>query len=107
MTYLSRLETLIAAFVVALFTPLVIAQAPERMAQKVINSAGKSCPEITQLQPLGTIGTDGAALIAVACSDGSQYALKLFEDDRFEYISTCSILEDQARQEGRDFQCFP
>ena len=95
--------------VVALFLAVGLAsneasaQSAEVQAQQTINKAGKSCPSVTDMRGASKIQGGDAVVIAVACSDGSQHALKLITStNQLSYISSCSNLEARNTK----FECF-
>jgi len=75
---------------------LALAPAKAQLAQQafqiVINRAGNDCPNIEATRALG-IGSNGDALVAVACTNGGRHVVSIHGDNSVSYMSACQVFE--------------
>lgn len=76
------------------------AQLAQRAFQIVISRAGNECQNIETTRALGT-GSNGDALVAVACANGGRHVVSIHSDNSVSYMSSC-----QAFEAGTGLVCF-
>jgi len=87
-----------------LLLALAVAPAKAQLAQQafqiVITRAGGACQNIETTRALGT-GSNGDALVAVACAGGGRHVVSIHSDNSVSYMSSC-----QAFEAGTGLMCF-
>ncbi|MFD2113899.1 hypothetical protein [Thiorhodococcus fuscus] len=76
-------------------------QLAERLFQAAISRFGGPCQGIERTRALGT-GSNGAALVAVACTKGGRHVLRIHADNTVSYMSPCADFESLT-----GLRCFP
>ena len=87
-----------------LLLALAVAPAKAQLAQQafqiVITRAGGACQNIETTRALGT-GSNGDALVAVACANGGRHVVSIHNDDSVYYMTSC-----QKFEAGTGLACF-
>jgi hypothetical protein len=76
------------------------AQLAQQAFQIVITRAGNDCQSIETTRALGR-GSNGDALVAVACTKGGHHVVSIHSDNSLSYMSSCEAFET-----GTGLTCF-
>ena len=76
------------------------AQTALQIFQSTIAARGIGCDAVAKAEPIGT-GSNGDALVAVACSGGGQHVVRIRRDNSVSYMSSCADLKARTA-----IQCF-
>ena len=90
----------LCGLVLALAVAPAKAQLAQQAFQIVITRAGNDCRSIETTRAIGT-GSNGDALVAVACANGGRHVISIHSDNSVSYMSSC-----QAFEAGTGLVCF-
>lgn len=97
---ISARSGVLGGLLLALAVSPVKAQLAQQAFQIVITRAGGDCRNIETTRALGT-GSNGDALVAVACTNGGRHVVSIHTDNSVSYMSSC-----QAFEAGTGLKCF-
>lgn len=74
----------------------------ERQVIEIITEVGGTCERVSRTQAVGQID-NGDTLMAIACTGGEQYVIRVDRRARMEWYSTCAAL---AEANNNLVRCF-
>ncbi|MBK1719388.1 hypothetical protein [Thiocystis violacea] len=82
-------------FALAMVAAPTYSQLAYQAFEYVISKHGQRCDAVTRTQAIGT-GSNGDALVAVACSNGGEHVVSIRKDNALSYMTSCASLESRA-----------